>query len=135
MAKKTLITMIRELIEKGATNVEDVHKAIAEMPLKQLEKIEGLRGPIKKLKRIQDRSIGAIYDLIREINDLIAKYARELIAEARAAGIIPTEAPKKKRAAPARKPAKAAAAKKRATAPAAKKRVVRRKSAPSEAPA
>jgi DNA invertase Pin-like site-specific DNA recombinase len=135
MAKKTLITMIRELIEKGATNVEDVHKAIAEMPLKRLAKIEGLRGPIKKLNRMQDRSIGAIYDLIRDINDLIAKYARELIAEARASGIIPAEAPKKKRGAPRKKPAKAAAAKKRATAPAAKKRVVRRKSAPGEAPA
>ena len=49
MAKKTLITMIRELIEKGATNAEDVHKAIAEMPLKQLAKIDGLSGPIKRV--------------------------------------------------------------------------------------
>jgi colicin import membrane protein len=81
--KKSLIAMIEEAIAKGATTAEDIHKAIADKPLKMLLKVDALSGPAKKIKRIQDESIGAIYDLIREINELVAKYATEMLAQAR----------------------------------------------------
>ncbi len=85
--KKSLIALIEEAIAKGATTAEDIHKAIADKPLKMLLKIDSLSGPAKKMKRIQDESIGAIYDLIREINEQVAKYATQMLAQAREAGV------------------------------------------------
>ena len=85
--KKSLIALIEEVIAKGATSAEEIHKAIADMPLKMLRKIDVLSEPAKKMKRVQDESIGAIYDLIREINEQVAKYATQMLADAREAGV------------------------------------------------
>ena len=62
--KKTLTRLIQDEIDKGATTVEEVHKAIADLPLKMLEQSDLLKGTAKEVKRVQDRSIGAIYDLL-----------------------------------------------------------------------
>ena len=63
--RKTRVRFIAEAIEKGATTVEDVHKSIAQLPLKVLEESDLLRAPAKEVRRIQDHTIGVIYDLIR----------------------------------------------------------------------
>ena len=83
-AKKTLPRLIQEAIDKGATTVEDIHKAIADLPLKMLEESDLLRGPAKEVKRVQDHTIGAIYDVIREVNQQVGTLASELLAEAAA---------------------------------------------------
>ena len=46
--RKTVVRSIAEAIEKGATTVEDVHKSIAQLPLKVLEESGLLRGPPRK---------------------------------------------------------------------------------------
>lgn len=110
--KKSLIELVREIVRKGATNVEEVHRAIAQMPLKQLEKIDSLRGPVKKIEKVQNESIGAIYDLIRDINEQVAKLAREILAQAREARDTITKAAEKasgKASAKKKRPAKAKA--------------------------
>jgi hypothetical protein len=152
--KKSLISLIEDAIAKGATTAEDIHKAIADMPLKMLRKIDVLSGPAKKMKRVQDESIGAIYDLIREINEQVAKYATEMLAQARAGDIGKTAKSVKKRVdaavksvrkAAGKQPAKVAAkrgpkvgaaAKKRAEKAAASKRAPKAAAAkPKKAPA
>jgi hypothetical protein len=80
--RKTLAGMIEDAIDKGATTVEDIHKSIANLPLKVLEGSDVLRGPAKEVRRIQDHTIGAVYDLIRDINERVGKLASELLAEA-----------------------------------------------------
>ena len=80
--KKTLTRLIQDEIDKGATTVEEVHKAIADLPLKMLEQSDLLKGTAKEVKRVQDRSIGAIYDLIRGINEKVGTFASDLLAEA-----------------------------------------------------
>jgi hypothetical protein len=80
--KKTLIRFVQDAIDKGATSVEEVHKAIADLPLKILEKSELLKEPAKEAKRLQDRTLGAIYGAIRDINEQVGSYASELLAEA-----------------------------------------------------
>jgi hypothetical protein len=80
--KKTLTRLIQDEIDKGATTVEEVHKAIADLPLKMLEQSDLLKGTAKEVKRVQDHSIGAIYDLIREINQKVGTFASDLLAEA-----------------------------------------------------
>mgnify|MGYP001205222730 CR=1 FL=1 len=81
-AKKTLPKLIQEAIDKGATTVEEIHKSIVDLPLKMLEESDLLRGPAKEAKRVQDHTIGAIYDVIREVNEKVGRFASELLAEA-----------------------------------------------------
>jgi hypothetical protein len=79
--KKTLTGWIQNAIDKGATSVEEIHKSIAELPLKVLEESEFLRGPAKQVRRLQDHTIGAIYDIIRGINERVGTLSSELLAE------------------------------------------------------
>ena len=80
--RKALVRFIEEAIEKGATTVEDVHKSIAQLPLKVLEESDLLRGPAKEVRRIQEHTIGVIYDLIRYINGQVGRLAIELLDQA-----------------------------------------------------
>ena len=66
--RKALAKFIQDAIDKGATTVEEVHKSIADLPLKIFEESELLREPAKEVMRVQDHTIGAIYDLLRGIN-------------------------------------------------------------------
>jgi hypothetical protein len=73
---------IQDAIDKGATTVEDIHKSIADLPLKVLEESELLRGPAREVRRVQDHTIGAIYDVIRGINQQVGTLASDLLREA-----------------------------------------------------
>ncbi len=95
--KKTLTRLIQDAIDKGATTVEGIHKSIADLPLKILQETDLLRGPAKEAKRVQDQSIGANYDVLRDVNEKVGKFASELLAEAskRGAGRRGTQAKKR----------------------------------------
>ena len=80
--RKTLIRFVQDAIDRGATTVEEIHKSIADLPLKILEECELLREPAKEAKRLQDRTLGAIYHAIRDINEQVGTYASELLEEA-----------------------------------------------------
>jgi hypothetical protein len=80
--RKTMIRFVQDAIDKGATTVEEVHKAIADLPLEILERNDLLKEPAKEVKRLQDHTLGVIYDVIREINGQVGTYASELLAEA-----------------------------------------------------
>jgi histone H3/H4 len=95
--RKTLIRFIQDAIDKGATTVEEVHKSIADLPLRILEESELLREPAKEVKRVQDHTLGAIYRTIREINEQVGTYASELLAEAAKRRTARSEAGKERR--------------------------------------
>jgi hypothetical protein len=78
----SLARFIQDAIDKGATTVEDIHKSIADLPLKILEKSDLLRGPAKEVRRVQDHTIGGIYDVIRRVNQRVGTFATELLAAA-----------------------------------------------------
>jgi hypothetical protein len=80
--RKALAKFVQDAIDKGATTVEEIHKSIADLPLKVLEESELLRGAAKEVMRVQDHTIGAIYDLIRDINRRVGTLASELLTEA-----------------------------------------------------
>jgi len=80
--RKAVARLIQDAIDKGATTVEEIHKSIADLPLKMLEDSELLRGPAKKVRRVQDHAIGAIYDVIRKVNEEVGTLAGDLLAEA-----------------------------------------------------
>lgn len=72
---KNIADLVSDAIDTGANSVEQVHRAIAEMPLSILESIDVLNGPIGEVRKVQDQSIGAIYDMIRSVNAEVGKLA------------------------------------------------------------
>jgi len=80
--RTALARFIQDAIDKGATTVEEIHKSIADLPLKMLEESELLRRPAREVRRVQDHTIGAIYDVIRGINEQVGTLASELLQKA-----------------------------------------------------
>ncbi len=77
-----LVRFIQDAVDKGATTVEEIHKSIADLPLRMLEESEILRGPAKEVRRVQDQTIGKVYDMIRRINEQVGTLGSDLLAEA-----------------------------------------------------
>jgi len=96
---KTVTKLIQDEIDKGATTVEEIHKAIADLPLKILQDTDLLRGPAKEVKRVQDHTIGAIYNVIRDVNEKVGRFASELLEAAAKPGAGRRGAQAKKRSA------------------------------------
>jgi hypothetical protein len=73
-----LADLVREAVDDGANSVEEIHRAIADLPLEVLERLDVFREGVRDVRRIQDASIGAIYDVIRRVNDEVTRLAHEL---------------------------------------------------------
>jgi hypothetical protein len=78
---KRVPKVIQEAIDRGATTAEEIHKSVANFALKVLEERPLLRRPAKEVRRVQDRSIGAVYDLMREVNAQVGNLASELLTK------------------------------------------------------
>ncbi len=79
---KGLPELVRQAVDRGAKTAQEIHKAIAHAPLDALEQIECLKGPAGEVKRLEDVSIGAMYDLIRKVNHEVTKLASEMLPPA-----------------------------------------------------
>jgi hypothetical protein len=77
--RQSLAELVEETVDKSATTIEEIHKSIADLPLKLLEESELLRKPAREVRRLQDRAIGAIYDVVRDANRRVAKLVSDLI--------------------------------------------------------
>ena len=78
---KELKDMVQEIIDKGATSVEEVHQAIASRPFDVLEQLVPDTSPIKSIKEIQKKTIGNVYDTIRLVNKTVGNIAEKLLEE------------------------------------------------------
>jgi predicted RNase H-related nuclease YkuK (DUF458 family) len=77
--RQSLTELVEDAVTRGATTVEEIHKSIADLPLKLLEETELFRKAAREVRHAQDRAIGAIYDLVRDTNHRVAKLVSELI--------------------------------------------------------
>ena len=75
----TLTGWIRDAVDEGATSVEEIHKAIANLPLDVLERNGLFEETAAEVRKVQDRSIGAVYDVIRQVNDRVTELAGDLL--------------------------------------------------------
>ena len=75
-----LTRLVEEAIDKGASTAEEIHRAVGELPITVLESL-GLEETATDVKKIQDRSIGAISSMIRDINHKVADLATDLLEE------------------------------------------------------
>jgi hypothetical protein len=79
--QESLTTLIQKAIDEGATTVEQIHKSIANLPLRVLEENDLLKGTAKEVRRVQNQTIGAIYDVIREVNEKVGELATKLLPD------------------------------------------------------
>ncbi len=77
--QETLTGRIQQAVERGATSVEEIHKAIADLPFEVLERNGLFEQAAGQLREVQERSIGAVYDTIREVNRRVAGLAADLL--------------------------------------------------------
>ncbi len=75
-----LVDLVKDTIAKGARSVEDVHKAILNQPIDLVERLApSLEAPAEKVRAVQSRTVGSVYDLIQKVNSEVAKIAKELL--------------------------------------------------------
>lgn len=68
--------LIQEAVDQGATNVENIHKVIAGMPLEALAK-RGLlqESDVASIKATQEATVGVVYEAIRRVNKEVGDVA------------------------------------------------------------
>ena len=76
---KRLVDLVQREVDDGATSVEQIHKAIANLPLEVLDRLDIFEETSKGARKVQDATIGAMYDVIRKVNDEVGKLAKELL--------------------------------------------------------
>jgi len=64
----TLTTRLQDTVDRGVTGVEGIHRSTADLPLEVMERNGLLATTAADVREIQDRSIGAVYDVIRDVN-------------------------------------------------------------------
>jgi hypothetical protein len=75
--------IIKKSIDKGASNVEEVHQAIAKLPLTYIEKISRVKSLSKGAGDFQEKTIGNTYNLIRSINEKASDIALKILGKSR----------------------------------------------------
>jgi hypothetical protein len=70
-----IVTTIHDVVDDVTTAVEDIHRAIGDVPLSLLASLEVLEEPVKQVREVRGRTLGAIYGLIRRVNDRVERLA------------------------------------------------------------
>jgi hypothetical protein len=76
---RKLVDLVQREIDDGATSVEEVHKAIANLPLEVLERLDLFEEMVAGARKVQEARIGAMYDVIRKVNEEVGKLAKEIL--------------------------------------------------------
>ena len=72
--------LVEEAIDHGASTVGEIHQAVAAAPLEALRQIEPLSDAAETAQDLASRSIGAVYDTIRQVNEQVGILAEQLLA-------------------------------------------------------
>jgi hypothetical protein len=78
-SRKRLPDLVRDAVDSTASSAEEIHKSIASYPLDVLDRLEILETAVREVRRVQDQSIGAVYDLVRGVNREVTQLANEIL--------------------------------------------------------
>lgn len=76
---RRLADVVKREVDAGADTVEEIHRSIARMPLDVLAKLDIFEQTVRDVRKVQETSIGAIYDLIHKVNHEVTALAKELL--------------------------------------------------------
>ena len=72
---EALKDLVQSAIDQGATSVEQIHKAIADLPFSVLEKNGLLNVEPEQRDELWNKSFGQVYDAIRRVNQEVGELA------------------------------------------------------------
>lgn len=75
-----LANRVQKAVDDGTDTVEEIHKKVASVPLNLLEQIERFKAAAKDLQKLQDRSIGVVYKVVRDINHDVIRLVKKFLA-------------------------------------------------------
>ena len=64
---------LKRAVDRNTEAAERIHRALAGFPLDMLEQLDRLERPVARVRKFQNRSIGATYDLVRGIEREVAR--------------------------------------------------------------
>ncbi len=67
---------LKRVVDRNTKAAERIHRALAGFPLDVLEQLDRLERPVARVRKLQHRSIGATYDLVRGIEREVARLVR-----------------------------------------------------------
>lgn len=70
---------LHDAVERSASAAEEIHRTIADLPLEVLERAGLFEKTVQEVRRIQNESIGAVYDTVRAVNRHVAELASDLL--------------------------------------------------------
>ena len=73
--------LVEEAVAGGASTVEEIHKAVAAAPLRILSNVEPLAVPASVAEDLSNRSIGAVYETIRQVTEQVGVYAEQILVQ------------------------------------------------------
>lgn len=80
MAKNNELTAaVTEAVARSTDAAERIHKSVARLPLDVLRRAELIGKAADDFQKLQDNSIGAVYDLVRGINNEVGRLAERLV--------------------------------------------------------
>jgi len=75
----SLTEWIQETVDRTATSIEEIHKSIAAIPLDVMRHSGFFEQTADDVSELQDRSISAVYETVRDVNRRVAGLASELL--------------------------------------------------------
>ena len=75
--------IVHDLVDKGVTTVEGIHRSIAQASGEGLEEVapQEVKSYVAPAKEIHDTATGAVYDTIRMINRKVCEISDEILAK------------------------------------------------------
>jgi len=83
-AETNLSEWIQQTVDRTATSIEEIHKSIASIPLDVMRSSGFFEQTADDVSDLQDRSLSAVYDTVRDVNRRIGGLASDLLRPASA---------------------------------------------------
>ncbi len=74
-----LVDWIQDTVDRTATNIEGVHRSIAEIPLDVMRSTGLFVQTAEDVGDLQARSIGTAYDIVRDVNRRVFGLASDIL--------------------------------------------------------
>jgi hypothetical protein len=75
----SVVTAVGDVVEQGANSAETIHRAVAGLPFDIIEGLQSIDAPLKEARKLQNKAIDAVYNLVRSVNRDVQQIANELI--------------------------------------------------------
>ncbi|MCP3143690.1 hypothetical protein [Pyxidicoccus xibeiensis] len=70
-----LKALVQDVVDRGATAVEGVHRRTSAVPFRLLRRIRPLEAPVGRVQALHDLALSTSYGMVRLVNRVVGKTA------------------------------------------------------------